>query len=369
MNNKEINLNFYPRDPELEEQIKGFFNISKEQQFSERLRGQGINERQIAFYRREQVLKFLLEFAAGVKKTQVIYELDDNGQVIYPDIDLNMEEMLYEAAQTQAYYGDNQRELAELEGWQKMQQLFHQEEAASVLQLSPPCITNSNHGNYGFLFWFARQGKRVVNHILRYDEDRSTLKGSFDIAKSLGMNATTNQSLDNSLLKNPKSFQADTKTIKTLLGSLGLFFDNRGSLLEQALLTDRDFVLLLRQYEAQVNMPIFSFYQKAKALEIMSQLYQLTQDKATQIGLLDKRPQEQLIPLIYFGGSCPTIGRNGFGFYDYAAYLFGEPFTCPNCGYVSYVPVGDKCPDCKITKQEWKKKKEAETGDSFNVCD
>jgi hypothetical protein len=311
----------------------------------------------------------LLEFAAGVKKTQVIYELDNNGQVIYPDIDLNMEEMLYEAAQIQVLNGDNQRELAELEGWQKMQQLFNQENAVNVFQLSPPCITNPNHGNYGFLFWFERQGKKVVNHILRYDDNRLTLKGSFDIAKSLGMNMDTNQSLDNLLLRNPKNFQADSVTIKTLLNGLGFSFDNRGSLLEKALFRDNVFVKLLKNYEAYVNMSTFASYENAKALEILSQLYQHTQIKAAQIGLLDRRSDMMYLPLIFQGGSCPTIGNNGFGFYDFSAYLYGEPFTCPNCGYVSYTPVGDQCPKCRITKEEWKKKQKQGKENSFDICD
>jgi hypothetical protein len=89
MINRETNLNFYPKDPKLEKKIRVFFDIAKEQQSSECLRSEGINERQIAFYRREQVLKLLLEFAAGVKKTHVINELDNNGQFIYQDIHQN----------------------------------------------------------------------------------------------------------------------------------------------------------------------------------------------------------------------------------------------------------------------------------------
>lgn len=368
MSNIETNLSFYPRDIFLEAQISHYFDLQAEHKFLHELRQKQTDEHQVQFYSREQVLKFLLEFAAGVKKTQIIYDLGPNGSLVYPGVNLNMEKMLYEAVQKQELNGEAERELAELEGWQKMQQLFQQEDVNHVLQLSPPDNTNLHHGDYGFLFWFQRQDNRVVNHILRYEENYQRLDKSRHLASNLEIPLSNQTNLANSCLAEPKGFVTESATVQTLLEALGFAFDQRASLLEQALLTDKIFLNLLARYQQMLDRPHLTRLQQEAVLGILSQLYQLTQNRATQIGLLNSRPQEMFLPLIFQGGSCPVIG-GGFGFYDFSSYLLGEPFTCPNCGYISYVPVGNKCPHCKITKEEWKKKQEKETGDSFNLCD
>lgn len=364
----ETSPHFYPKDIILEAQISQFFNVAAERRFIDKLKREGVEEQQTAFYSREQVMKFLLEFAAGVKKTHITYELDAQGRIVYPGIGLEMENMLYEAAAKQGINGDNRRELAELEGWQKMQQLFGHQGADHVLQLSPPDNTNLNHGNYGFLFWFQRQGNRVINHILRYDEDYEQLTQSRYLASTLEIPILSQKNIANQCLLEPKGFQTNSLAMHDLLQALGFSLDNRSSLLEQALFSDKTFLTLLSQYQQVLGEPNQKVFNKEQALAILSQLYQLTQIKAAQIGLLNAQPQEMYLPLIFQGGSCPVIGNNGFTYHDYAAYLYGEPFTCPSCHKVSYVPVGDHCPHCKITKQEWKKKQE-EKGDSFNVCD
>jgi len=365
----ETSPNFYPKDFFLEAQISQFFDLRAERRFLDKLKREQVEERQIAFYSREQVMKFLFEFAAGVKKTHITYELDNQGRIVYPGIGLEMENMLYEAAAKQGINGDNRRELAELGGWQKMQQLFGHKGANHVLQLSPPDNTNLQHGNYGFLFWFQRQGNRVINHILRYDEDYKRLTQSRYLASVLEIPISSQKNVANQCLLDPKGFQTNTLAMHDLLQALGFSLDNRSSLLEQALFSDKAFLTLLAQYQQILDEPSRSAFKEDQVLAILSQLYQLTQVKATQIGLLNARPQEMHLPLIFQGGSCPVIGSNGFGFYDFSAYLWGEPFKCPNCGYVSYVPVGNQCKNCKITKAEWKKKQEEEKGDSFNVCD
>ena len=106
-------LGFFPKDFRLEQQIANFFDISAERRFLENLKQKGVEFAQIAFYSREQVLKFLLEFAAGVKKTQIVYELNNQDKVVYPEIGLVMEDMLSQSAQSNLA---GSRELSELLG-------------------------------------------------------------------------------------------------------------------------------------------------------------------------------------------------------------------------------------------------------------
>jgi len=354
-------LGFFPKDFRLEQQIANFFDISAERRFLENLKQKGVEFAQIAFYSREQVLKFLLEFAAGVKKTQIVYELNNQDKVVYPEIGLVMEDMLSKSAQSNLA---GSRELSELLGWQRMQDLFAKNQADQVLQLSPPDPDNLHHGDYGFLFWFERKDKQVINHILRYDEHRQTLDQSQLLANQLKINYHSSGGVANSLIAGPQDFQLDSHTTEDLLKQLGFSVDNRGALLEQALLKDKAFVFWLARYQQLLSSDNFS---QTRILEILSQLYQITQVKAELIGLAGRQSQTMPMPLIYMGGSCPII-QAGFSMYGYADYLYSEPFTCPSCGYVSWSPVGNQCPSCKMTKEKWAKLQKKKNSD-YDICD
>lgn len=327
---------------ELSKQIEKYFNVVSERQFVENLRRENIDENQIRLYVKEQVLKFLLEYAAGVKKTHITYELDDQGNVIYPGIGpaMKMEEMLKQAVVKSS---GGLREREELLGWQKMQALFSKSGANQVLQLSPPDRSNISHGNYGFLFWFEKTGpKQIVNHILRYEENINSLTESKQLS----------QALQGVGLTEPQGYTAEGEAVKQHLKELGLSFDNRSYLFEQALLKDPEFLYLFAKYETDLLKR--NFFQR-DCEQMLSSLYNFAADKAASLGLLERPAVRMARPLIFAGGSCPVIDF-GNSLYNYASYLYGEPFTCPNCGYVSYTPVGNRCPNCRITKQEWRKK-------------
>ncbi len=373
MVNIETKLNFYPRNQFLEEQITRYFDLNAEKLFLENLKKSGVDRSQIRFYSQEQLLKFLLEFATGVKKTEITYQINSEGQVVYPRVGLIMEEVLWEAAQSQSFQGNNHRELAEFQGWQKMQQLFRQKDVKSVLQLSPPDRTNSQHGDYGFLFWFQREGDRVVNHLLRYQENNKQLTQSRFLADRLGISISGSDNLANSYLLNPVGVIAEAINVEIGIKNLGLTIDRSGDLLEQALLADKSFLVLLFRYEQLLSSTDWNGFVRSQASQTLSQLYQIVQERALQIGLLDKPYRQKFLPLIYLGGSCPIIGA-GVSYRDFAGYLSGEPFECPNCHCKSYTPVGNQCPNCRITKQEWKRKLEQQKEqmpweDSAEICE
>ena len=328
-------------DRELSGQISKFYSLPAERAFIDVLRQKNVDERQINLYSREQVLKFLLEFAAGVKKTHITYELNDRQQLIYPNIGLVMEEMMQQAVINS---GGGRRERAELIGWQKTQALLAEGQVNQVLQLSPPDPNNPNHGDYGFLFWFEKHsfGNEVTSHILRYYENELS---SAAFGKALGLSGDP-LNLANSLLAQPRGINAESDEIRQQLANLNLSFDNRGSLLEQALLKDSLFLMAWQQYQQALLRPNFDQNRSQAALVKM---YRLAQNKAATIGLLDRR---MLPSMMFMAGSCPII-QAGLSVYNYADYLYYEPFTCPSCGHVSWSPVGNQCPSCKITKEEW----------------
>jgi hypothetical protein len=341
----------------LSRQIERYYSLSAERQFVESLRDKQTKEGQIALYSRENVLKFLLEFAAGVKKTHITYQCDNRGQLVYPGINLEMEAMMEEAV---FLSGNGAREQAELAGWRRTQQLFSNEGVNHVLQLSPPDSNNSAHGDYGFLFWFERQGGRVTNHILRYNESRFGLGESERIYEALG--GGSGQKTDKEFLANPQGYSTSSVMVKEELKRLGFELDNRGHLLEQALLSDPQFLASFYRYQQALLGNTFNQREAQAALIAM---YKLAESKSAVHGLLERRLF--VLPPIFMGGSCPTISY-GSSVFGYANFLYGEPFTCPKCGYKSYVPVGNRCPSCKITKEEWAKEQE-KAGNDNEICD
>jgi hypothetical protein len=56
-------------------------------------------------------------------------------------------------------------------------------------------------------------------------------------------------------------------------------------------------------------------------------------------------------------GSCPIKSNNPFaqGFESLNKFLESEGFECPKCHQKADGPVGNQCPHCGITKEQWAK--------------
>lgn len=331
--------------------ISRFYDVVAEQQLVQSLLEQKTPKWQILVYLRENVSKFLLEFAAGVKKTSITYRLHNDGRLYYPGFAEPIANSLERAFLATP---NNSREQAEFLGWLKIEEAFANG-AQHVLQLSPPSPENPEHGNYGFLFWFERDGGSVVNHILRYNEQKNgNLQASWQVAAALGLPLPTSPISEKDYLLSPIVLMGERNVLLRKLEHLGFDIDaTKGYELEKAILSDPMLQILLEKYMNGVVVgedPLVLY-------NYLAQLYNLGLDKAEALGLLDRLPQGELPP-IFFGGSCSVVANAGLPVYSFADWLLKEPFSCPNCGYVSFRPVGDTCPSCGITKEEWLKENE-----------
>ncbi len=336
-------------------EISRFYDIAAEEQFVHSLLNLGVSRQQVEAYLRENVGKFLLEFAAGVRKTSITYHLGKDGRLYYSDFTHPIADS-FERAATLA--GEGSREHAEFLGWLAVERAF-QAGAEHVLQLSPPDRQNPQHGNYGFVFWFERQGESIVNHILRYDEDKNSLTASHQIATKLATRAPKGVFSARDCLLNPLVVWDDRRVLLEKLASLGFDIDTVGAQeLEKAIWSDQMAKAWLLGYINGVldgeNQQILYGY--------LGELYNLAVKRAEALGFLERLPRA--VPPIFFGGSCPVVGKMGMSVYSLADWLLREPFECPNCGYISFMPVGDTCPSCRITKDEW-----AEKAKDTEICD
>lgn len=333
---------------DLSQQIDLFYPVSSERDYLARQIEQGTLKYQLRMYLHESLIKFLMEFVAGVKKTHIFYE-QRQGRLYYPGIAEEMEASLQRAADLA---GPASRETAELLGWQRTQALL--ENNAQVLQLSPPSLTDPNHGDYGFLFYFEHLGDQIVNHILRYDESRPSLTNSQRLRRELGLPLNLVQGFDaNAYLLNPVANNLSSRQVKAGLTEFGLTFsDQTAVLFEQALRDDPRFQVLLMTYErAQLESKADN-----QARQALQEIYLIAQEKAALLGLLDRLP----LPLIFYGGSCPA-SQFGMPTYGYASWLYGKEkkkilcCTCPKCyrEVKAEIYAGKiHCPKCKA-KADW----------------
>jgi len=337
----------------LNEQIQNFYDPAADQRIVKRLWEQGVPAELIPVYIQENNLKFVMEFAAGVKKTSIEYQIREDRRIYSGPFKQPVEHLFYQTAQLA---GLDSREEAELTGWRKLEQQFKQS-ATDVIQVSPPSQTNPQHGEYGFVFWFQRQGDRLTNHILRYSEsDRINLLNSRRILESFNYTSDIENITDQTLLENPINISHLKEQIPEMLKQAGLTLNEEGTQLEAAILKDPEAQILLNKYYRSLS----DNESVDQSIAYLSRLFQIAQRKATVYGQYDR-------PVVTgagyrLKGSCP-ITKRSYSNYEYANYLWESVFECPNCGYISFRPVGNQCPSCKMTKEKWKEQSESE------ICD
>ncbi len=345
---------------DLRQRIAHFYDVPAERTLVRGLIRDGAPREYVNAYIEGNVLKFAMEFGAGVRKTSITYRIGDANRIYYPGFQRPAEAMFSASA---ARAGGGSREMAELSGWQRVEELLTQGGYGNVIQLSPPSADHRDHGDYGFLFWFERQGDEVVNHIFRYDEPKKGgLPASRLLAGAFGLSDDMADEKD--FLRLPIPLIAGKGAIIDRLKAMGLETSQLAAEeLEKRLRTDPIVRNALWQYKhALLQATPESFTNRGgwhgSPEELLSIIYERSYQLASAQGFLDRRYQAPLPP-VFAGGSCP-VTQSGMSNYSYADWLLRKPFECPKCGYISYVPVGNRCPGCKITKEQWAAENETE---------
>jgi hypothetical protein len=238
--------------------------------------------------------------------------------------------------------------------------------AENVIQFSPPSVTHADHGDYGFVFWFQQLGRgRIKTHILKYDE----LKGSGLKASSSMFNELFGkQGLKNErdYLKSPIAFNGSSEELVDLLKQQGLTTsDHQADRFEIALYEDKIFLKLLQAYKRGIFNGGHVFDLRNTLLAAFERAVELASMHGLGVNKIDDFMTSTFIQGMQ--GSCPIPG-GGMANYGFGESLYYQPFECPKCHNVSYSPVGNKCPHCGITKEQWAKKLKEEENDK-EICD
>ncbi|QQG44366.1 MAG: hypothetical protein HYW86_00385 [Candidatus Roizmanbacteria bacterium] len=168
--------------PLKEESIFNYYSITNEAKFLKE--NPQLPHEQKEYYLKENVLRFLGEFAGKVPYTKITYILRDDG-LYYGDL-----KAMDNYRQTAIMPEATDREKAEGEGFEKVEEGLLQP-ANTAYWISPPKIAN-----YGFVFYFTKElqydkklkGYKVTEYILRYPEKLEDVSKSNQIAYGIESN-------------------------------------------------------------------------------------------------------------------------------------------------------------------------------------
>lgn len=354
--------------------IFDYYSVPNEVAFLQRAESQGLNRSETKLYIRENVERFLGEFAGKVPYTRLSY-LQKDDRLTYAGLDLTDS---YEQTSH-----NSEREYDEYVGYKAIQEGF-KNGAHTAVWISPPKMAD-----YGFVFYFQRDPKQpnhVREFILRYDERRGNLTQSQKILDRI--DPILSYKTDREYLQQPHIFQeqeGNHPTLETLMTAIGMSTEDvtKSQQFERLVQTE------LSDWTDRYSEAVFSG-DTASAKETLQAIYNYAFDMRR---LIDERPEiasqithrplvsadEKHMLLTYYknekrevsSGSCPVTQNSGnpdpFSPKNIIDQLTAgktinglteetQHFTCPNCKHKADGPVGDQCPSCKITREEWAKK-------------
>lgn len=206
------------------ESIFEYYNILNEVDFITRY---DLPAQQKEYYLRENVLRFLSEFAGNVPYSKITYILREDG-LYYGNLRVSEN---YRATAQAA--GATTSEKAEAQGFEQIENSFLRpskqlgKPATTACWISPPKIAN-----YGFVFYLAKdarydeylRGYRVTEYILRYPERMGEVLKSSQIFSGVNNQQTavdkrTNDDfLTNPIVKGPNDNTVEFNNVLSLAG-------------------------------------------------------------------------------------------------------------------------------------------------------
>lgn len=294
-----------------------------------------ISDKDKKFYLQENVLRFLGEFVGKVPYAKISYFQKDQ-DLYFPGMQKSAKETYWDTA---LKMGADSREYAEAIGFSKINQAFA-EGANFSYWVSPPS-NMEGFGDYGFVFAFVKEGEKIDEYILRYDEKKGDLKESKQI---LGDDKYCQE---NDFLRNPYSFVLKDPHIEGL-----------SKLMRDKLKIDDQLILQSERFDKLIDQNVRSWLEeysqlviKGDNLDKSKQLISAIYNYVSHLNLhINKYQEIQYSPLIYEeenkqhifvhfsqkesvvegGGSCPVstssndilaISKNGIVSYKEASWL------------------------------------------------
>ena len=367
------------RPQDKKESIFAYYDIPNEIDFIDKIKDR-VGEEDRTYLIQENVYRFLGEFVGKVPYTTIAYTRTDDG-LSYAGIDL-MDSYRKTAAMT----APGSRERDEVVGYEKIAATMANG-AQSATWISPPKIAD-----YGFAFHFERnpENNHIKEYILRYDEKRGELGKSAAIQEAI--DPVRAFDTDSEYLQNPYiGFdEKDRVDIEHVMKSVGINAEDirKSQLFEQRVQHElSSWVEMYTQaiekgQKENAEFLLTAIYNRAADIkdsidekpghvEISMDTIRVSAVKTMEYegALLARYAQKKAV--VVGGGSCPSIKNrwNGDPFdtpsltermelgtsINKILEQSNEHFVCPKCEYRATGPVGNECPHCHLTKEDFAK--------------
>jgi len=330
----------------------------------------------------DDIVSYLGEYR--FKLPEYFYILDfADGQLIDPHRRESMEQMSQRAIDLRNSKGrSSAREQAEKIGFQELdRQLITAQIGDSILWMSPMGLESEGYGNYGFAFFgkvnggfekrISMKAKRIekptldqfnkVNEVLI--QEKTTHQKAEDFLSSPKVLQNLSEEYLDLVLKKVFNFRPNEevqKMFKKVIGRVSSMISDLADLLMNPWKTKEEKVKGLNAVENYV----LKLKDEYEALPWENIIYDRNQRIGDIVGDYGHKPPAA-------AGSCGSTGnKDGFTTGNVFAKGSGlnsllseeEWFNCPKCKFQADGPVGNQCPGCGLTKEDYAK----ETGVS---CD
>jgi hypothetical protein len=269
------------------------------------------------------------------------------------------------------------RELAEKRGIESLEhQLNKAEKGDTIFWASPPGPEEEGYGDYGFVFVGRFSGKELQMTAVRIDSPKIE---QFNEAMRLFTKEKTNYKTAEEFIANPKTIkeQFEEGYADALLNKAFLFKPNKEEQekFNQIMLKMSP---LIRDFVQSAKDPFKSKAEKIKELYSLENYALKLKADYSQPSILKENVVVDFrqIPRLAdirgkygyeppkVAGSCPSANKSS-NLFSKGSFinsllnnsLSGEQewFHCPNpkCGYVATGPIGNTCPGCGLTKEQY----------------
>ena len=328
----------------------------------------------------DDVVSYLGEYRFSLPKYS--YNLKFKyGELRDPNRNDSMEELSQRAIDFKRKEGRSfVREQAELMGFQSLnEQLRYAKTGSTIIWASPPGPKEDGYGDYGFVYFgkvedYNPEEKNIKMTAMRVENPSI---GQFNKLVRIFGNEKAEYKAAEEFLTNPYVFSEDVKEgyVEAILGRVFSFKPNEKEQEKFRQIIKKLFPLILDFIQSSRSLRgLYSLENYALALK---KDYE-THEREGIIELADFRVSKVIRDIIgdygheppKVAGSCGSTSNdkvkssNVFNALSSLNSLSeSEWFTCPKCKFKADGPIGNKCPGCNLTKEDYAE----ETGEM--VCD
>lgn len=320
----------------------------------------------------DDIVSYLGEYRFNLPKYSYLLKFSD-GKIRNPYTNDSMEEVSQRAIDLKVKKARSSiREKAEKKGFQSLdRQLVYSESGDTIIWVSPPGPKEEGYGDYGFVYFGKVKEGSLEEKNIKMTAIRVESPSIEQFRKAIYMITGENENFEfaEEFLESPKVINQDLKEdyVDAILKRVFDFEPNEKEQEKFRQIIKKMFPLIY-DFSKNPRRSRYDLYALENYALELKRDYDFF-DRKTPSNLQDLAVVYRDEPPKVMG-SCGSTSANDnfktsniFNSLSSLSNLFSEDewFTCPKCRYKADGPVGDKCPGCGLTKEDYAKETGGET--------